>query len=96
MFDPFVSTQPTPSLSSISGPKQYSLFINSKTLKSLGLTSLQRISSGDILLYQSEELCYIAERMFDSIIKPRNDQMVQLYKNMEPETCSKYGVLPGL
>ena len=95
MFDPFVPIQPTPSLSSIGAPKQYSLFINSGTLQSLGMTSLQRVASGNILLYQSENLCYVAPKMWNKITKPRTDQTVELYQNMDEEMCSKYCMLPG-
>ncbi|XP_071791148.1 epidermal growth factor receptor-like isoform X4 [Asterias amurensis] len=91
MFDPFVPIQPTPSLSSIGAPKQYSLFINSGTLQSLGMTSLQRVASGNILLYQSENLCYVAPKMWNKITKPRTDQTVELYQNMDEEMCTELG-----
>ncbi|XP_022103983.1 epidermal growth factor receptor-like isoform X2 [Acanthaster planci] len=91
MSDHFVPNPPPPHFSSIDGPKQYSLFINSDSLESLGLTSLQRINKGNILFYENPKLCYAAEGMWDSIMKQPGRQTVEFYQNKEQQECIAEG-----
>ena len=90
MSDHFVPNPPPPHFSSIDGPKQYSLLINSDSLESLGLTALQRINKGNILFYENLKLCYVAKGMWNSTLKQPVRQTVEFYRNKDQQECSKY------
>ncbi|XP_038078963.1 epidermal growth factor receptor-like [Patiria miniata] len=72
----------------IDGPKQYSLFINSDSIESLGMTSLERINKGNVLFYENPALCYAAEGMWESIVKQPGRQSVEFYANKPRQECT--------
>lgn len=65
----------------------------STSLRSLGLVSLREITVGDVRVKFNNNLCFVTDTMWLSVL---NGRVSDVSGNRDPQECSEYCVAPSL